>query len=100
MWYWAHTEHEVWATGNQDLTEKTNIPGTVEPINRRDGDINALGEQDASGHYEWWPDCDERLHTLTELFPDVTECIVMNDLDLRDLLGRVLLSVLRDACCD
>jgi len=80
--HWAHdTEHEVCAIGNQDLVEEADIPGTVESIRRRDGDIDALGEQNASGYYEWWPDRAERLHILAELFPDADEYIVVDDLD-------------------
>jgi hypothetical protein len=81
--YWAReTEHEVWAIGNQDLVEEAEILGTVESIRQRDGDIEALGEQDEYGYYEWWPDRDERLHILAELFPDASEYIVVDDLDL------------------
>jgi hypothetical protein len=81
--YWAHeTDHEIWAIGNQDLVAEAEIPGTVESIRRRDGTIEALGEQDAYGYYEWWPERDERLHILTELFPDAAEYVVVDDLDL------------------
>ena len=66
--YWAHeTNHEVWAIGNQDLVEEADILGTVESIRRRDGRIDALGEQDEHGYYEWWPEREERLQILAEL---------------------------------
>jgi len=52
--YWAReADHEVWAIGNQDLVAEADIPGTVESIRRCDGHIDALGEQDEYGYYEW-----------------------------------------------
>jgi hypothetical protein len=81
--YWAHDcEHEVWAIGNQDLVDEADIPGTVESVRRRDGEISALGEQDEFGYYEWWPERDERLYILAELFPHAEGYIVVDDLDL------------------
>lgn len=81
--YWAHEcEHEVWAIGNQDLIEEADIPGTVESIRRRDGDISVLGDQNEFGRYESWPERDERLHILAGLFPDAEGYIVVDDLDL------------------
>jgi hypothetical protein len=86
--YWAHqTDHEVWAIGNQDLVDEAEIPGTVESIRRRDGDTTALGEQDTYGYYEWWPDRDERLYILAELFPEAAEYVVVDDLDLSHVDG-------------
>ena len=86
--YWAHdTSHEVWAIGNQDLVDEAEIPGTVESIRRRDGDIEALGDQDEYGYYKWWPEREERLHILAELFPDAAECVVVDDLDLSHVDG-------------
>lgn len=86
--YWAHeTDHEVWAIGNQDLVEEADIPGTVECIRQRDGDITALGEQDEAGYYEWWPERDERLNILLELFPDADQYIVVDDIDLSHVGG-------------
>ena len=46
-----------------------------------------MGEQDKYEYYEWWPDRDERLHILAELFPDATEYIVVDDLDLSHVDG-------------
>ncbi|WP_380661321.1 HEAT repeat domain-containing protein [Salinirubellus litoreus] len=81
--YWAHEAgHEVWAIGNQDLVEEADIPGTVESIRRRDGHIDALGEQDEYGYYEWWPEREERLRIIAELFPDAEGYIAVDDLDL------------------
>jgi hypothetical protein len=81
--YWAHEAgHEVWAIGNQALVEEANIPGTVESIRRRDGHVDALGEQDEYGYYEWWPEREERLRILAELFPDADGYIAVDDLDL------------------
>lgn len=86
--YWAHeTNHEVWAIGNQDLVEEADIPGTVESIRRRDGHIDALGEQDEYGYYEWWPEREERLQILAELFPDAEGYIAVDDLDLGHVDG-------------
>ncbi|AUX09266.1 ARM/HEAT repeat protein [Halalkaliarchaeum desulfuricum] len=86
--YWAHeTDHEVWAIGNQDLVEEADIPGTVESIRRRDGHIDALGDQDEYGYYEWWPEREKRLQILAELFPDAEGYIVVDDLDLTHVDG-------------
>ena len=86
--YWAHeTNHEVWTIGNQDLVKEADIPGTVESIRRRDGYIDALGEQDEHGYYEWWPDREKRLQILAELFPDAEGYIAVDDLDLGHVDG-------------
>jgi len=86
--YWAHdTDHEVWAIGNQDLVEEADIPGTIDAIRRRDGDLSALGEQDDMGRYEWWPEREERLQILASLFPEADRHIVVDDLDLRHVEG-------------
>lgn len=86
--YWAHeTPHEVWAIGNQDLVEEADIPGTIESVRRRDGDVKALGEMNDFGRYEWWPSREERLHILADLFPDAEEYIVVDDLDLSHVDG-------------
>jgi len=81
--YWSErTEHEVWAIGNQRLVDEAGIPGVVEAIRRKHGDIDVLGEQNERGRYGWWPDRDDRLHLLRELFPDVEDHIVVDDIDL------------------
>jgi len=86
--YWAHEAgHEVWAIGNQDLVEEADIPGTVESIRQRDGNIDALGVQDEFGYYEWWPEREERLRILAELFPDAEGYITVDDLDLGHVDG-------------
>lgn len=86
--HWAHaTAHEVWAIGNQDLVEEADIPGTVESIRRRDGDLSALGDQDGQDSYEWWPARAERLAILADLFPDADRYIVVDDLDLAHVDG-------------
>ncbi|MDL0134061.1 HEAT repeat domain-containing protein [Halobacterium salinarum] len=86
--YWAHRAgHEVWAIGNQDLVDEADIPGTVESVRQRDGHVDALGEQDEYGYYEWWPEREERLHILAELFPDAEGYIAVDDLDLGHVDG-------------
>ncbi|WP_123537892.1 HEAT repeat domain-containing protein [Halosimplex salinum] len=86
--YWAHEAgHEVWAIGNQDLVEDADIAGTVESIRRRDGHVDALGEQDEYGYYEWWPEREERLRILLELFPNAEGYIAVDDLDLGHVDG-------------
>lgn len=86
--YWAHeSPHEVWAIGNQDLVEEADIPGTIESIRRRDGDIEALGDNNEFGRYEWWPQREERLRILAELFPEAEGYIVVDDLDLSHVDG-------------
>jgi len=85
----AHdTDHEVWAIGNQDLKHEADIPGIVELAERYyDEGIDRLGEQNSDGHFEFWPLRRERLQILGELFPDATEHIVIDDLDLSDVDG-------------
>ncbi|WP_265112062.1 HEAT repeat domain-containing protein [Halosolutus halophilus] len=86
--YWAHeTDHEVWAIGNQDLVDEADIPGTVESVRRRDGDIDTLGDRDEFGNYEWWPEREERLRILAELFPGADGHVVVDDLDLSHVDG-------------
>jgi hypothetical protein len=86
--YWAHeTDHEVWAIGNQDLVDEADVPGTVESVRRRDGDIEALGEKNEFGRYEWWPPREDRLWILSDLFPDAEAYIVVDDLDLSHVDG-------------
>ncbi|MFC7020391.1 MULTISPECIES: HEAT repeat domain-containing protein [Haloarcula] len=86
--YWAHEAgHEVWAIGNQDLVEEADIPGTVESIRQRDGHVDALGEQDEYGYYEWWPEREERLRILSGLFPTADGYIAVDDLDLGHVDG-------------
>jgi len=81
--YWAHERpHEIWAIGNQNLVDEADIPGIEELIRRRDGDLSALGKQDEFGYYEWWPEREQRLSILAELFPDADDYIVVDDLDL------------------
>jgi hypothetical protein len=85
----AHeADHEVWAIGNQDLKHEADIPGIVELAERYyDEGIDRLGEQNSNGHFEFWPLRRERLQILGELFPDATEHIVVDDLDLSDVDG-------------
>lgn len=86
--HWAHEQpHEVWAIGNQDLVAEADIPGIEALIRHRDGDLSALGEQDESGRYEWWPARAERLHILANVFPDADSHIVVDDLDLGHVDG-------------
>ena len=86
--YWAHEAgYEVWAIGNQDLVEEADIPGTVESIRQRDGHVDALGEQDEYGYYEWWPEREKRLRILGELFPSAKGYIAVDDLDLGHVDG-------------
>jgi HEAT repeat protein len=86
--YWAHkADHEVWAIGNQNLVDEADIPGTVESIRRRNGHVDALGERDEHGYYEWWPEREQRLQILAELFPDAEGDIAVDDLDLGHVDG-------------
>lgn len=86
--HWAHhTNHEVWAIGNQDLVYEAGIPGVVEIVRRYHGDLETLGEQDENGRYESWPSRERRLELLSELFPDATNYIVIDDLDLEHVEG-------------
>ena len=82
------TDHEVWAIGNQDLVEEAEIPGIVDLAKRYyDDGVDRLGEQDATGRYEFWPLRRERLRILAEMFPDAAEYVVVDDIDLSDVDG-------------
>jgi hypothetical protein len=84
----AHqTEHEVFAIGNQTLAEEASIPGVVDIVGRHDGVdwMEAFGDKRPDGRYERFPERRERLRMLTEIFPDATARIVVDDLDLSDV---------------
>jgi hypothetical protein len=86
--HWAReTHHETWAIGNQRLVDEADIPGVVEAIRRRDGNIEVLGEKNERGRYEYWPTREKRLHILADLFPDAEMYIVVDDLDLGHVDG-------------
>jgi hypothetical protein len=86
--YWAHeADNEVWAIGNQDLVEGADTLGLVEAIRRRAGDLSTLGDQDDRGYYEWWPEREQRLHILADLFPDAERYLAIDDLDLSHAEG-------------
>ncbi|MFD1684853.1 hypothetical protein [Halobellus litoreus] len=74
-------------SGIKNLVDEAAIPGTVGSIRRRDGHIDALGEQNEYGYYEWWPDRKERLRILRELFPNAEGHLVVDDLDLGHVDG-------------
>lgn len=86
----AHaTEHAVFAIGNQDLVEEAAIPGVVDIVGRHpDADwMDALGDKRPDGYYEQFPERRERLRMLTDIFPEATSHIVVDDLDLSDVDG-------------
>ena len=87
--HFAHeTEHEVWAIGNQKLKTEADIPGVIELAEQYyDEGIERLGKQNSVGRYEFWPLRRERLRILAEMFPDATQHIVIDDLDLSDVEG-------------
>ena len=79
--------HGIWAIGNQDFVDEANLLGTVEPVRQRDGHIDALGEGNKHGSYEWWPERKERLQILTELFPDAKGQMLIDALDIGHVNG-------------
>jgi hypothetical protein len=86
----AHdSPHEVFAIGNQDLTEEAAIPGVVDIVGRHaEADwMNTLGDKQRDGYYESFPTRRERLQLLADIFPDVDDHIVVDDLDLSDVDG-------------
>jgi hypothetical protein len=87
--YLAHeTDHEVWAIGNQDLKDEAEIPG-IEALCERyyDEGIDRLGEKNDWRRYEYWPERPDRLQMLAEEFPDASEYIVVDDINLSDVGG-------------
>lgn len=69
------TDHEVWATGNQALTNEAGIPGKEEAVSRLPNHIAAAVR--SPGRTE-----------LSEIVRDVTdadEYIVVDDVDLSDM---------------
>jgi hypothetical protein len=79
--YLAHeTEHEVWAIGNQQLTEEAEIPGIAEAIDRHSeytGPVQSVSEYPR----------EERVRIVGELSPTAEERLVIDDADLSGLDG-------------
>jgi hypothetical protein len=87
--HWAHaTDHEVWAIGNQDLTDEADVPGIVELVERSHGrPVETVLGEPTGGRYPDWPSRRERLRLLADLFPDAPGYVVVDDLDLSDVAG-------------
>ncbi|PSQ16242.1 hypothetical protein BRD00_11140 [Halobacteriales archaeon QS_8_69_26] len=87
--YLAHeTDHPVYAIGNQDLAEEAAIPGVVDVVGRHPDDWDRwLGEKQADGRYERFPERRERLALIADLHPDADAYVVVDDLDLSDVEG-------------
>ncbi|QLD84523.1 HEAT repeat domain-containing protein [Natronomonas halophila] len=85
----AHeTEHAVYAIGNQDLASEAAIPGVVDIVGMHPDDWDRwLGDKQADGYYERFPDRRERLELIADLHPEADDYVVVDDLDLSDVDG-------------
>lgn len=74
----AHeTDHEVWAIGNQRLTDEADIPGLEEAMTRfPDVARSSLTRE-------------KRISMVGALFPDAEEYIVVDDLNLKHVDGWI-----------
>lgn len=78
----AHrTEHEVWATGNQQLKTEAEIPGVAE-ARERTGDDRHLQENRRHAGYLTRR---ARVRLVGGLFPDAEEHVIVDDVDLSGL---------------
>jgi hypothetical protein len=83
-----HTEHAVYAIGNQDLAEEAAIPGVVDIVGRHDDDWEDwLGGKQRDGHYEHFPKRRERLSLIADIHPNAEGYVVVDDIDLGDVDG-------------
>lgn len=81
-------EHEVWAIGNQKLKKEADIPGLQELVRGLDNEwYEKLGEKVDDEYHDDFPTREERLHMLSELFPNADEYIVVDDADLNHVEG-------------
>lgn len=85
----AHeTGHAVYAIGNQTLAEEAAIPGVVDIVGRHPDEwAQWLGEKQADGRYEQFPQRRERLSLIADLHSGADGYIVVDDLDLSDVNG-------------
>jgi len=83
----AHeTPHAVYAIGNQSLADEAAIPGVVDVVGQHPDDWDEwLGDKQADGRYEQFPQRRERLSLIADLHPDADGYVVVDDLDLSDV---------------
>jgi len=83
----AHeTPHAVYAIGNQSLADEAAIPGVVDVVGQHPDDWDEwLGDKQADGRYEQFPERRERLSLIADLHPDADGYVVVDDLDLSDV---------------
>ena len=87
----AETEHEVWAIGNQTLTEEAGIPGVRTAVNRLT-EAGTLAEvADPEAVERWlskehrltdWPSRADRIDLVAHVCPDADRYIVVDDMIL------------------
>lgn len=79
--YLAHeTEHEVWAIGNQQLTDEADIPGVAEAVDQHP-------DQDGFDRSAVHIPREDRVRLVGDLFPEAERHIVVDDVNLKHLDG-------------
>lgn len=84
----TETDHEVWAIGNQKLKSEAEIPGVREAVLALENEwYREFAETDDDDSVDGWPRRARRVEMLTELFPDASKYIVVDDKDLSYIDG-------------
>lgn len=77
-----HTDHVVYAIGNQLLKREAGIPGIAEIVESYSEVLEGDSETD---QFSARPSRRERVRMVADLYPAATEYIVVDDVDLSDL---------------
>lgn len=80
-----HTDHVVYATGNQKLVQEASIPGIHEI--REAHPRTSVAEDAAFEYLVSEPDRRTRVQLLRNLYPNAEQYVVVDDVDLTDLAG-------------
>ncbi|WP_244265043.1 hypothetical protein [Halorhabdus tiamatea] len=78
-----HTDHIVYATGNQTLKDEAKIPGIGEIVKAYPGTDQDGEDVDLSSR----PKRRERVDMLKAIYPDADRFVVVDDIDLSDMEG-------------
>lgn len=85
----AHdSDHEVWAIGNQALKAEADIPGVREAVLELENEWHReFATTDADEEVDGWPRRARRVTMLSDLFPEASAYIVVDDKDLTYVEG-------------
>lgn len=82
------TDHEVWATGNQKLKSEADIPGIREAVLRLENEWHReFRETETDENVDGWPRRARRVTMISDLFPEASGYIVIDDKDLSYIDG-------------